>query len=164
MPARLIRKYANRRLYDTVGSRHVTLADLRQLVVAGERIQVVDDKSGEDLTRAVLLQIIADQERFGAPTLSTELLEMIIRFYASPVQSLLTNYLEQGFAALLRQQEAMRAEMTKVLGTPPLAPFADIARANIEAFARMQAQLFGAVRTADSSVDESQPAKPKEGD
>ncbi len=85
---RLIRKYANRRLYDTVGSRHVTLEDLRQLIVAGQRIKVVDDKSGDDLTRAVLLQIIAEQEQFGAPVLNTELLEMIIRFYGRPMQAM----------------------------------------------------------------------------
>jgi len=142
---RLIRKYANRRLYDSTASRHVTLADLRQLVVAGERIKVLDDKSGEDLTRAVLLQIIADQEQFGAPTLSTELLEMIIRFYASPMQSMFTDYLEQGFGALLRQQDSMRAELSKALAAAPLAPFADLARANMDAFTHMQAAFFGAV-------------------
>ena len=64
---RLIRKYANRRLYDTGGSRHVTLEDLRQLIVAGREDQSVDDKSGEDLTRSVLLQIISEQEQFGSP-------------------------------------------------------------------------------------------------
>ncbi len=149
----LIRKYANRRLYDTVASRHVTLADLRQLVAAGERIKVVDEKSGEDLTRAVLLQIIADQEQFGAPTLSSELLEMIIRFYASPVQSVLTSYLEQGFTALLRQQQTMRAEMSKTLGAAALAPFVDLARANMEAFARMQAGIFGGAAPPEPPSD-----------
>ena len=89
---RLIRKYSNRRLYDTAASRHVTLDDLRQLIVAGERIKVVDDKSGEDLTRAVLLQIIAEQEQFGMPVLGSELLEMIIRFYGGPMQALLSRY------------------------------------------------------------------------
>lgn len=141
---RTIRKYANRRLYDSEASRHVTLADLRQLVAAGEKIKVIDDKSGEDLTRSVLLQIIADQEQLGSPVLSSELLEMIIRFYSSPMQSMLTRYLEQGFTTLLRQQDAMRSEMNKVLGAPPLSPFVDLARANLEAFARMQATFFGA--------------------
>ena len=144
---RVIRKYANRRLYDSEASRHVTLADLRQLVVSGKKIKVIDDKTGEDLTRSVLLQIIAEQEQFGSPVLTTELMEMIIRFYSSPVQSMLTGYLEQGFATLLRQQEAMRAEMNKVLGTPPMSPFVDLARANMEAFARMQATFFGAANT-----------------
>ncbi|MGA8708432.1 MAG: polyhydroxyalkanoate synthesis repressor PhaR [Steroidobacteraceae bacterium] len=134
---RLIRKYANRRLYDTVGSRHVTLEDLRQLIVAGQRIKVVDDKSGDDLTRAVLLQIIAEQEQFGAPVLNTELLEMIIRFYGRPMQAMLSSYLEQAFTALLRQQDTIQSEMAKVLQAP-LAPFAELARKNLELWQQMQ--------------------------
>jgi polyhydroxyalkanoate synthesis repressor PhaR len=140
---RVIRKYANRRLYDTQASRHVTLADLRALITAGENIKVVDDKSGEDLTRSVLLQIIAEQEQFGAPVLSTELLEMIIRYYASPMQTMLSEYLEQGFAALMKQQDAMRVDMSKALSGTSLAPFVDLARANMEAFAKMQSSFFG---------------------
>jgi len=162
---RTIRKYANRRLYDSEASRHVTLADLRQLVASGERIKVIDDKSGEDLTRSVLLQIVADQEQFGSPVLSAELLETIIRFYASPVQSMLTRYLEQGFHTLLRQQDAMRTEMNKVLGAPPLGPLVDLARTNMEAFARMQATFFGAASApAEAPHDEqaaAAPAKPE---
>src|SRR6202011_2862238 len=99
-PERLIRKYSNRRLYDTAGSRHVTLDDLRQLIVSGEKVKVIDDKSGEDLTRAVLLQVIAEQEQFGTPVLSLELLESIIRFYGNPVQEMLTRYMEQSVGAL----------------------------------------------------------------
>ena len=134
---RLIRKYANRRLYDTVGSRHVTLEDLRQLIVAGQRIKVVDDKSGDDLTRAVLLQIIAEQEQFGAPVLNTELLEMIIRFYGRPMQAMLSSYLEQAFTALLRQQDTIQSEMAKALQAP-FAPFAELARKNLEIWQQMQ--------------------------
>jgi polyhydroxyalkanoate synthesis repressor PhaR len=135
---RLIRKYANRRLYDTGASRHVTLEDLRQLIVAGEKIKVVDDKSGEDLTRSVLLQIIAEQEQFGAPVLGSELLEMIIRFYGRPAQALLSRYLEQAFTSMLRQQEAMQSEMVKALQTP-FAPLSDLARTNLELWEKMQA-------------------------
>jgi polyhydroxyalkanoate synthesis repressor PhaR len=135
---RLIRKYANRRLYDTVGSRHVTLEDLRQLIVSGHRLKVVDEKSGEDLTRSVLLQIIAEQEQFGAPVLNVDLLEMIIRFYGRPMQAMLSGYLEQAFTALLRQQETIQAEMTKALQTP-FAPFAEIARKNLELWQQMTA-------------------------
>jgi len=135
---RLIRKYANRRLYDTVGSRHVTLEDLRQLIVSGQRIKVVDDKSGEDLTRAVLLQIIAEQEQFGSPVLNTDLLEMIIRFYGRPMQAMLSSYLEQAFTALLRQQDTIQSEMAKALQAP-FAPFADLARKNLELWQQMQA-------------------------
>src|ERR1700722_16767433 len=99
---RLIRKYSNRRLYDTAGSRHVTLDDLRQLIVSGEKIKVIDDKSGEDLTRSVLLQIISEQEQSGSPVLGAELLEMIIRFYGGPMQALLTPHLGRVFTTWLR--------------------------------------------------------------
>jgi len=138
MPERLIRKYSNRRLYDTGGSRHVTLEDLRQLIVAGEKIKVVDDKSGEDLTRAVLLQIISEQEQFGAPVLSPELLEMIIRLYGRPMQATFSRYLEQSFKTMLRQQESMQAEIAKALQATPFAPLADMARKNVELWEQMQ--------------------------
>jgi len=135
---RLIRKYSNRRLYDTGGSRHVTLEDLRQLIVAGEKIKVVDDKSGEDLTRSVLLQIICEQEQFGSPVLGSELLEMIIRFYGRPMQALLSGYLEQAFTTMLRQQETMQSEMAKALQTP-FAPLTELARKNMELWGQVQA-------------------------
>jgi polyhydroxyalkanoate synthesis repressor PhaR len=154
---RLIRKYTNRRLYDTVGSRHVTLEDLRQLIVTGEKIKVIDDKSGEDLTRSVLLQIISEQEQFGSPVLGSELLEMIIRFYGGPMQALLSRYLEQAFTTMLRQQEAMQLEMAKALQTP-FAPLAELARKNVEMWDQMQSATRDAFigRGADGSKAASQ--------
>ena len=152
---RLIRKYTNRRLYDTEGSRHVTLEDLRQLIVGGAKIKVVDDKSGEDLTRQVLLQIISEQEQFGSPVLGPELLEMIIRFYGSPTQSLLSRYLEQAFTSMLRQQEAMQVEMAKALQTP-FAPLTELARKNFEVWQQMQAatrEAFGAAAPTHPTDD-----------
>ena len=96
---RLIRKYSNRRLYDTGGQPPRHARGSAPIHRAGERIKVVDDKSGDDLTRSVLLQIIAEQEQFGTPVLGTELLEMIIRFYGRPMQAMLSGYLEQAFTA-----------------------------------------------------------------
>jgi polyhydroxyalkanoate synthesis repressor PhaR len=162
MPSeRLIRKYANRRLYDTGASRHVTLEDLRQLIVAGEKIKVVDDKTGEDLTRAVLLQIISEQEQFGSPVLSPELLEMIIRFYGRPMQAMLSGYLEQSFTAMLRQQEAMQAEMTKALQTTTFAPLTELARKNMELWEQMQRATRDAFsgRSAGSSDSDDKKGK-----
>ena len=135
---RVIRKYSNRRLYDTGASRHVTLEDLRQLIVAGEKIKVIDDKSGDDLTRGVLLQIISEQEHFGSPVLSAELLEMIIRFYGRPMQAMLSGYLEQAFTAMLRQQESMQSQMAKALQAP-FAPLAELTRKNMELWQQMEA-------------------------
>jgi polyhydroxyalkanoate synthesis repressor PhaR len=147
---RVIRKYANRRLYDATDSRHVTLEDIRRMIGAGERVKVVDDQTGEDVTRSILLQIIANQEQFGTPVLSTQLLEAIIRFYGNPVQEMLTRYLEQSIGSLLRQQEVMRNEMTKVLQSP-LAPVADMARQNMELWARMQASMLSAFAPTGSA-------------
>jgi polyhydroxyalkanoate synthesis repressor PhaR len=146
----LIRKYANRRLYDATDSRHVTLEDIRRLLVNGHRVKVVDDKGGEDLTRAVLLQIIAEQEQFGVPVLSTELLEAIIRFYGNPVQSLLAQYLEQSVGALLRQQQIMQSEMAKALESP-FAPVADLARRNMELWMKMQASMLASMNPGASA-------------
>ncbi|MBS0366396.1 MAG: polyhydroxyalkanoate synthesis repressor PhaR [Proteobacteria bacterium] len=154
---RLIRKYANRRLYDSQESRHVTVEDLRRIIAAGGRIRVVDDKSGEDVTRSILLQIIASQEQFGTPVLSTQLLEAIIRFYGNPVQQLLTSYLEQSIGGLLRQQSTMQAEMAKALETP-MAPMAEMARNNMELWARMQASMLSAF-TPSGPAQQPPPAR-----
>ena len=140
---RLIRKYANRRFYDATASRHVTLDDIRKMIGGGERVKVIDDRTGEDLTRPVLVQIIANQEQFGTPVLSTPLLEALVRFYGNPVQELLTRCLEQSIGALLRQQQLMRAEMAKALESP-MAPLANLARRNMELWAKMQTSMLSA--------------------
>ncbi|MBV9912602.1 MAG: polyhydroxyalkanoate synthesis repressor PhaR [Sinobacteraceae bacterium] len=157
--ARLIRKYANRRLYDATDSRHVTLDDIRKMIGSGERVQVVEDKTGEDVTRAILLQIIASQEQFGTPVLSTSLLEAIIRFYGNPVQEMLTRYLEQSIGTLLRQQQLMQAEMTRVLESP-MAPVADMARQNMELWAKMQASMLSAFTPGAAARPEPEAEKP----
>jgi polyhydroxyalkanoate synthesis repressor PhaR len=159
---RLIRKYANRRLYDAQDSRHVTLDDLRKLIAAGERIKVVDDKSGDDLTRNILLQIIASQEQFGTPVLSTQLLEAIIRFYGNPIQQMLTTYLERSIGGLLRQQNVMQAEMAKVLETP-MAPLAEMTRQNMEMWAKMQASMLSAFSPTQAAGAADKPAPSPQG-
>jgi polyhydroxyalkanoate synthesis repressor PhaR len=162
MPSeRLIRKYSNRRLYDTGASRHVTLEDLRHLIISGEKIKVVDDKSGEDLTRAVLLQIISEQEQFGSPVLSPELLEMIIRFYGRPMQAMLSRYLEQSFTMMLQQQEVLQAQMSKALQATPFAPLSELARKNMELWNEMQRAtrdaLAGRTSSGSSPPDDKDP-------
>jgi polyhydroxyalkanoate synthesis repressor PhaR len=160
---RIIKKYANRRLYDSTGSRHVTLDDVRKMIVSGDKVKVIDDKSGEDLTRAVMLQVIAEQEQFGVPVLSTELLEGIIRFYGNPVQEMLTRYMEQSVSTLARQQQAMRAEMAKVLENP-MAPTVDFVRQNMEQWAKIQQSMFSAFAPKQeppaASPPASDPSKP----
>ena len=103
---RIIKKYANRRLYDPTLSRHVTLEDIRGLIVQGEKIRVVEDKTGEDITRLILLHVIAEQEQFGQPMLSTLLLESIIRLYGNSLQAFMARHLEQSVERFLSEQAA----------------------------------------------------------
>ena len=159
---RVIKKYANRRLYDSTGSRHVTLDDIRKMIVSGDKVKVIDDKSGEDLTRAVLLQVISEQEQFGTPVLSMELLESIIRFYGNPGQEMLTRYMEQGIGSLVRQQQVMRAEMAKVL-EGPMAPMAEFARQNMEHWSKVQASMlsgFAPPKPQQPSAEGEKPPQP----
>lgn len=141
----LIKKYANRRLYDAAASRHVTLEDLRQLVAKGESIQVIDDKTGEDITRAVLLQIIAEQEQFGRPILSIPVLEALIRFYGNSMQEFMTRYLEESMRNFGEQQAAAQAQLARLMSATPLTSIADIARQNLDAWTRMQETMMGAM-------------------
>jgi len=111
---RLIKKYPNRRLYDTQTSTYITLADVKQLVLAHETFQVVDAKTGDDLTRSILLQIILEEESGGLPMFSSNMLAQIIRFYGHAMQGIMGSYLEKNIQAFMEIQERM-AEQSKGL-------------------------------------------------
>jgi polyhydroxyalkanoate synthesis repressor PhaR len=142
---RLIKKYANRRLYDASQSRHITLDDIRGLIVKGEKVRIVEDKTGHDITRHILLQVIAEQEQFGRPILSTTVLESIIRFYGNPMQGFLAGFLEKSVETFLHQQESLQAQISKIVASTPLATVADLTRQNIEALAKMQESMLSAI-------------------
>ena len=141
---RLIKKYANRRLYDASISRHVTLEDIRDLIVKGEKIRVVEDKTGEDITRLILLQVIAEQEQFGQPILSTQLLESIIRFYGGPMQDFMGRYLEKSVETFMHQQDGLQQQINRMLESapPPISAMADVARHNMELWGRLQENMM----------------------
>jgi len=115
----IIKKYPNRRLYDTQISSYITIEDVRQLIIDGEEFEVRDAKSGEDLTRSVLLQIIADKEQNGQPILSTQVLSQMIRFYGDSLQGFMGNYLERSMQVFLDQQQQLRKQMGHLLGQTP---------------------------------------------
>ena len=102
---RVIRKYPNRRLYDTTESRYVTLADIRALVVGDVRFEVIDKKSGDDITRTILLQVISDQEQCGHPVMSAAFLEHVIRAHDSDAPERLANFLEHNMAEFVEVHE-----------------------------------------------------------
>jgi len=105
---RTIKKYPNRRLYDTVESRYITLADIRKLVIDRIDFVVIDKKSQEDITRSILLQVIADQEHGGEPLLSRDFLSQIIRSYGGSSQGMIGSYLEQSLKLFGSQQRDAR--------------------------------------------------------
>ncbi len=104
---RVIKKYPNRRLYDTDTSTYITLAEIKQLVMDSEVFSVVDAKSGEDITRSILLQIILEEEANGSPMFTTPVLSHIIRFYGHAMQGMMGGYLEKNMQALMVMQAPM---------------------------------------------------------
>jgi polyhydroxyalkanoate synthesis repressor PhaR len=144
MSERVIRKYANRRLYDPSESRHLTLDEVRELVVAGDKIRVEDAKSGEDITRSILLQIIVEREEAGRPLLSAELLEQLIRFYGGAMQDFLATYLERSVGAFVDQQERFQHQVLKMMKDTPLATMSQLAEQNLSVWQELQKSLFGA--------------------
>jgi polyhydroxyalkanoate synthesis repressor PhaR len=165
---RLIKKYANRRLYDATQSRHITLDDIRTLIVKGEKIRVVEDKTGHDITRHILLQVIAEQEQFGRPILSTPVLEAIIRFYGNALQGFLAGFLEKSVETFLSQQEAVQSQITKIVANTPLATVADMTRQNLESLAKIQESMLGALlakrdKGRDEDDSKESPARPASG-
>jgi polyhydroxyalkanoate synthesis repressor PhaR len=113
---RLIKKYPNRRLYDTRTSSYITLADVKQLVLDREEFQVVDAKSAEDLTRAILLQIILEEEAGGAPMFTCDLLSQMIRFYGNATQGVMGKYLENNIKAFTDMQAKLQDQARALYG------------------------------------------------
>ena len=142
---RIIKKYPNRRLYDTEISSYITIEDVRQLIVDGEDFEVRDAKSGDDLTRSVLLQIIAEHESDGEPVLSTQLLSQIIRFYGDSLQGFMGNYLERSMQVFLDQQQQFRQQMGGMLGQTPWAMMNQLTERNMELWKEFQKNLTGSV-------------------
>lgn len=113
---RLIKKYPNRRLYDTQTSSYITLADVKELVLENAIFQVVDAKSGEDLTRNILLQIILEEEAGGAPMFTSDLLSQMIRFYGNAMQGMMGKYLESNIRSFTDMQAKLQDQVRSVYG------------------------------------------------
>ncbi|MFZ5510460.1 MAG: polyhydroxyalkanoate synthesis repressor PhaR [Pseudomonadota bacterium] len=113
---RLIKKYPNRRLYDTKTSSYITLADVKDLVLRHEEFQVVDAKTNEDLTRSILLQIILEEESAGAPMFTSDLLAQMIRFYGNAMQGMMGKYLENNIKAFTEMQVKLQEQAKAIYG------------------------------------------------
>ena len=150
---RVIKKYPNRRLYDTELSRYITLADLQELVLAGQAFVVRDTSSGDDITRTILLQIIAEQESGGDPLFTTDILTRFIRFYGASMQGAVSTYLERSLSLFDQQQKAFQEqvrEAMKIQGDP-LVKISEMTQRNLEIWQDLQNSFFSAAGLAGES-------------
>jgi polyhydroxyalkanoate synthesis repressor PhaR len=151
-----IKKYANRRLYNTGTSTYVTLEDLAAMVKDGEDFLVYDAKTGDDITRSVLAQIIFEQEnKAGQNLLPTTFLRQLIRFYGDSMQMVVPKYLEQSIATLTQEQEKFRKQIANTLSGTPFAPLEEQVRRNMELFQQTFSMFkpFTAGRPAEPEAD-----------
>jgi polyhydroxyalkanoate synthesis repressor PhaR len=135
---RIIKKYPNRRLYDTEISSYVTLEDVRQLIVEGEAFEVRDARTGADLTRSVLLQILAEHEDIGQPIFSTQLLTTVIRFYGDSLQGIIGSYLERSIQVFSEQQQQLRGALGSLVVQAPWQMLNNLAEKNLEIWKGVQ--------------------------
>ena len=139
---RIIKKYPNRRLYDTEESKYITLEDIKKLVLDNQEFIVKDVKSDEDLTRTILLQIITEQEDDGDPLFSTEALSHIIRFYGDSVQSVAGDYLQQSIDLFVTQQKQLQDQLQSAVSGNPISVMTEMTEKNLEMWKAMQENFF----------------------
>ena len=139
---RIIKKYPNRRLYDTEESKYITLEDIKKLVLDSKEFIVKDVKTEEDLTRTILLQVIIEQEDDGEPLFSTQALSHIIRFYGDSVQSVAGDYLQKSINLFVNQQKQLQEQLQSAVSTNPINAMAELTEKNLETWKNMQESFF----------------------
>ena len=144
---RIIKKYPNRRLYDTEVSSYVTLEDVRNLVLQEIPFQIRDARTHEDLTRSILLQIIMEQEADGEPMFSEQVLAKIIRSYGDSLQGMMASYLERSLNLFVEQQARVQDQMKTMMGSDPLSMMREITERNLSIWQEMQEGLIRAATT-----------------
>jgi len=142
---RVIRKYPNRRLYDTVESRYVTLADVRRLVVERVDFVVLDRKSQQDITRSILLQVIAEQEGAGESLMSRDFLSQVIRTYGSGLHDFVGRYLDESIQQFAREQRELRERFKNVVGIDPVETVTAVAQKNYQRWKALQEEVFNRI-------------------
>jgi|GEM_PF-510790 len=146
---RIIKKYPNRRLYDTEVSKYITVADVRTLVMKGAKFRVVDTTNEEDITRSILLQIMLEEESAGNPLFTANMLDQIIRFYGGTLHGLFACYLEQALNVFAKQQH----QVHETLVQDPLETVARVTQCSVETWADFQKEFL---RAAGLQTDKSE--------
>ncbi len=140
--ARTIKKYSNRRLYDTEEKKYINLSEVRQLVLDDVRFVVTDAKSGEDITRQILLQVIAEQELGSHPLFTTEILSQMIRFYGGAFQSVFTDYLSKTISMINGQQQTYQDQWNDMLKSAGMQSVGEMTQQNMKIWTDMQQQML----------------------
>ena len=141
---RIIKKYPNRRLYDTENSCYMTLEQLKDLIIAGQAIKVVDAKSNKDLTREVLMQLVVEQESLGTPILNETILTSLIQFYDHPMQKMASKYLEMALDQLVNQRSQLSEQIQKMMKSPAEL-MSGVVKQNLDWITQMQETFLGVV-------------------
>ena len=157
-PPVIVKKYANRRLYNTATSSYVTLEDLATMIKEGGDFVVQDAKTGEDLTRSVMTQIIVEQEQKGQNLLPISFLRQLISFYGDSMQFLVPGYLEQTMVAFARNQEQMRKNLRATFGMFPFGQFEEMSKQNMVLFEQALKMLSPYGRDAKEPAETPQPS------
>ena len=142
MATRIIKKYANRRLYDTEDSKYVTLKDIKNIIALGHDVKITDDTNGEDITRGLLLQIVSEQELGGRPILSKTVLKQLIRFYGHPMQDMMSGYIANSVTHFMSQLETVQEQMEHLMEASPFVNLQEFTAKNMQAMADIQRQFF----------------------
>lgn len=152
---RTIKKYPNRRLYDTAISKYITLDDIRHLVLNETDFAVTDAKTKADITRNILLQVILEQEEGGEPIFTIDILSQIIRFYGDAVQGLASNYLERSLSLFTEQQHRFNKQIRDAVTADPLTALSDLTQRNLSIWRDMQEGFFKAAGMNPPTDEES---------
>ena len=160
----VVKKYANRRLYNTATSSYVTLDDLAKLIKDGGDFTVHDAKTGEDITRSVLTQIIVEQEQKGTNLLPINFLRQLISFYGDNMQFLVPSYLEQAMVAFAKNQEQMRDNLRATFGMFPFGQFEEMGKQNMAMFERAMRMMSPYAATPERAKPTPASPPPPEGE
>ena len=152
---RVIKKYPNRRLYDTKKSSYITLCDIKDLVMSYSEFKVIDAKTNEDLTRCTLMQIIAEEETNGHPILTSEILKEFVRFYGDSMQAMMSRFLEHSIKVFMEHRAGLKSPLNTILGSNPASLMQNIAEQNMESWSNKSSTFDEVVEVRSNSSTNS---------
>lgn len=138
---RIIKKYTNRRLYDTSVSRYITLNDIKDLVLSYVDFKVIDAKSNDDLTRLTLMQIISEEENLQEPIMTTQILKEFVRFYGDSMQAMMSRFLEHSIDQFMQKKASLKSPLTTIVGNHSASSMQNVAQQSIDSWKDKAANL-----------------------